>query len=265
MAILKGMPAYTGSMGGLSAYRMRGVDRIVLREKGGPRRGQVKNHPNFDLTRRNNEEWKACMSAVRSVNLSLHGVRHLADHNYTGALSSVCKSIQSDDGIHEKGKRAILFSQSHYKLEGFGLNKYNPFDTVLKHPLQYEPDKDAGTALVVLPDIIPGIHLINPMKQPFYRIVFVLGCITDIVYDDTRKMYRPVHDLTNNRDLARTGWYTHKEKCEAQPLSLAIDNWQLQPGVSLILSAGVEFGQPMHGGEIQFTKYAGAAKILKVV
>jgi hypothetical protein len=264
MAILKGVLAYTGSMGGLSAYRMRGVDHIVLREKGGPRKVQVKNHPNFDLTRRNNEEWKACMSAVSSVNLSLHGTRHLADYNYTGALSSVCKSIQADDGLREKGRRAILFSQSPYKLEGFGLNKYNPFDTVLKHPLQYELDAATGTALVELPDIIPGIHLINPMKQPFYRIVFVLGCIADIIYDEQRKMYRPVTNVANGRNLARTDWYTSKEKCGAQPLSLALNNWQLQAGVSLILSAGVEFGQPLQGGEIQFTKYAGAAKILKL-
>jgi hypothetical protein len=204
------------------------------------------------------------MLAVRSVNLSLHGARHLADYNYTGALASVCKSIQADDGLREKGRRAILFSQSHYKLEGFGLNKYNPFDTVLKHPLQYELDAATGTALVDLPDIIPGIHLINPMKQPFYRIVFVLGAVSDIIYNEERKMYRPVSDVANSRNLVRTGWYTSKEKCGAQPLSLALNSWQLQPGVSLILSAGVEFGQPVHGGEMQFTKYAGAAKILKL-
>jgi hypothetical protein len=126
-------------------------------------------------------------------------------------------------------------------------------------------DATAGTALIELPDIIPGIHLINPMKQPFYRIVFVLGGLADIIYDEQRKMYRPAADMTQGRAIAQTDWCISKEKCQAQPLQLAINNWQLQQGVSLMLSAGVEFGQPSHGGTIQFTKYAGAAKILKLV
>jgi hypothetical protein len=265
MATLKGMPAYTGSMGGLSAYKMRGVDRIVLREKGGPTKNQIKKDRSFAITRRRNEEWKGSAMGVARINLALHGVRHLYDYNYTSDLMSVCRSIQDDDSISELGRRSVLFSQSHFKLEGFGLNSYHPFDIVLRHPLQYEMDKNVGTALIELPDIIPGIHLINPMKQPFYRIVFVLGAIADIIYDEGRKMYRPAADMTHCRAIAYTAWRISKEKCEAQPLQLALENWQLQPGVSLVLSAGVEFGQPSHGGTIQFTKYAGAAKILKLV
>jgi hypothetical protein len=265
MATLKGMPAYTGSMGGLSAYRMRGVDRIVLREKGGPTKNQIKKDRSFDITRRRNEEWKGSAMGVARINLALHGVRHLFDYNYTSDLMTVCRSIQDDDGMNELGRRSVLFSQSHFKLEGFGLNRYNPFDIVLKHPLQYEMDAITGTALVDLPDIIPGIHLINPMKQPFYRIVFVLGGVPDIMYNEQWKMYRPAADMIHCRAIASTAWHLSKEKCEAQQFQLAIENWQLQQGVSLVLSAGVEFGQPAHGGTIQFTKYAGAAKILKLV
>jgi hypothetical protein len=265
MAKLKGLPGYTGSMGGVSAYRMRGVDGIVLREKGGPRKEQIKKDRRFTITRLRNEEWAGSMKGVRFLNLAMHGVRHLGDYNYTGALSKLCRFIQDDDTTSVLGRRSVLFSQSGYKLEGFGLNMYHPFDSVLKHPLQYTMDAAAGTALVELPDIIPGIHLNNPMKQPLYRIVFVLGVIPDIIYDSARKMYRPVADVSNRRAIVQTAWHTSNEKTESQQLSLAINNWQQQPGVSLVLSAGVEFGQPAAGGEIKFTKYAGAGKVLRVV
>jgi hypothetical protein len=265
MAKLKGMPVFTGSMGHLSAYTMRGVDGIILREKGGPRKEQIKKSPRFEMTRYRNEEWRGSMKGVRLVNLAMQGVRHLYDYSCNSTLSTLCRSIQDDDNINKLGCRSVLFSQSSFKLEGFGLNMYHPFDSVLKHPLQYEIDAGAGTALVELPDIIPGLHLMNPMKQPLYRILFVLGAVADVVYDAERKMYRPAADVINYRAIVQTAWHTSNEKTGSQQLPLAINNWQPQAGVSLVLSAGVEFGQPVAGGEIRFTKYAGAGKVLRVV
>lgn len=266
MAKLKGMPAFTGSMGGLSAYTMRGVDGIIIREKGGPRKQQVKMGKQYAITRLRNEEWKGSMKGVKGVNLALQGVRHLADYNYTGALSKICRLVQDDDDTPGNfGKRSVLFSLSGYKLEGFGLNMYHLFDTLLKAPLLYEVDKQSGTAAVELPEIIPAIHLANPMKQPFYRLVVKLGCISDIVYDEARKMYRPAAEVNGKSRILQTEWRVSGDITPAQQVELLIENWHPQQQVSLILSAGIEYGRPQSGGYIGFTKYAGAAKILKVV
>ncbi|MBL7746061.1 MAG: hypothetical protein JNM19_01430, partial [Chitinophagaceae bacterium] len=75
MAMLANGPGYTGSLGDLSAYRMQGVDRIVLRTKGGASRDRIRTHPNFVRTRENNQEWKACTMASRMVNMALGPVR----------------------------------------------------------------------------------------------------------------------------------------------------------------------------------------------
>lgn len=265
MAKLKGLLTYTGSMGGLSAYQMRGVDGIVLREKGGPTKEQVKKSSRFAMTRLRNEEWAGNMKAVQQMNLAMQGMRHLGDYNYTGALSKLCRRIQDEDRTQVLGRRSVLFSQSGYIVEGFGLNMYHPFDSVLKHPLQYEIEKAAGTAVIELPEIIPGIHLSNPMKQPLYRLVFVLGTVADIIYDANKNSYGPVAEMTGWSAVVQTDWQSSNEKTTTQQLELAIHNWQPQPGFSLVLSAGVEFGQPAAGGDIQFTKYAGAGKVLRVV
>jgi hypothetical protein len=265
MATLKGMPAYTGSMGGVSAYKMRGVSQIVLREKGGPTRQQVKTGAQFTITRKRNEEWKGTMLAVKNINLAMHGVRHLADYNSTGALSKICRAVQDEDKTPGSfGKRSLLFSQYGYKLEGYGLNMYHPFDGVLKYPLQPVLNKELGMARIQLPEIIPGIHLSNPLKQPFYRLVFVLGVVADIVFDERRNAYCPVADVVNDRCVVQTEWSISTEATIAQTLELSMADWQLQAGISLVLSAGVEYGQPASGGIIKFTKYAGAGKVVRV-
>ncbi|MBK6937171.1 MAG: hypothetical protein IPH18_10090 [Chitinophagaceae bacterium] len=118
MAQLTGLPAFTGSMGGLSAYKMRGVDRIVLREKGGPTKQQIKNSPAYDMTRRRNTEWAGCMQMVKQVNRAIHPVRHLYGSNYSGRLAAVCKSILEEDNTGELGKRSVMVSEAGISWKG---------------------------------------------------------------------------------------------------------------------------------------------------
>ena len=265
MAKLKGMPAFTGSMAGLSAYTMRGVDGIIIRQKGGPSKQQVKSGKQFALTRLRNEEWKGCMKSVQSVNMALQGVRHLADYNYTGALSKICRLVQDDDNIPDSlGKRSVLFSGSGYKLEGFGLNMYHRFDSLLKTPLFCTANRHNGTASVEIPEIIPAIHLANPMKQPYYRLVVIAASLADIVYDEARKMYRPASEENGKNSILQTAWRVSDEMTPAQQAELIIEGWHPQQPVSLVVAAGIEYGRPQSSGFISFTKYAGAAKILKV-
>lgn len=266
MAFLANGPGYTGSLGDLSAYRMQGVDRIVVRRKGGPSRNKIRSHPNFERTRENNQEWKACTIATRTVGFAIAPVKPLADHNYSGALTGLCKSIQVDDSVSLRGERGVLFSQSLYKLEGFGLNKYHVFDGIMRHPLEYEMDRQAGTEAVQLPAILPGINLYNPRKQAMFRFVFTLGMLPDIVFEQDRKEYKPVAEIApNSYAVGYTPWCAFEAGCNEQEVMLSIESWQAVPGVSLILAAGVEFGQPLNSTEVKPTKYAGAAKVLKLV
>lgn len=265
MAILTGGPSFTGSMGDITAYRMKGVDRIILRLKGGASKEKIKNHPNFDLVRKNNEEWKGCVLAMKSVSRAVHSVKHLADYNYSGVLQSICKSIQSGDGVYEKGKRPVVFSQQLYKLDGFSFNRYNYFDTILRHPLQCSVDRNNGSAIIELPQLIPGINLQNPKGEPFYRIIFTLGAVSDIVYNAERKMYCPVTTDLPHSVTSKSNWYNQAESCPGQTINLPLTVWQPAGDISLLVAAGVEFGRPFSSAEIRAVKYAGAAKILKMI
>jgi hypothetical protein len=265
MARLTGGISFTGSMGDISAYKMRGVDGIVLRQKGGPSKQQIKNSPVFELTRYNNEECKGRMQMVKQINLAMRGVRHLYDYNCSGDMAAVCQKIIQTDTVNKWGARSIQLSKASFLLEGFTINTYQPFDTVVKHPLEITMDAAAGAAAVGLPHLLPGLHISNPKQQPLYRLVFVLGTVPDILFDFSEKRYKPVTEVYHPPITVSTTWYTAGENCPAQVLQLQIPSYLQQEGQSLLLSGGIEYGQPKMGGHIQYTKYAGAAKVLKVV
>jgi hypothetical protein len=102
------------------------------------------------------------------------------------------------------------------------------------------------------------------MKQPFCRLVFVLGAVGDIKYDEVRSIYHPVAEVGNQQSIVCTPWQINNETLPAASWQLTSQNWPANPGTTLILSAGIEYGQPVAGGLMKYTKYSGAGKIMKV-
>src|SRR5579862_1387448 len=129
MAQLESEFEFTGSLGNLSAYKMRGVDRIVIRTKGGASRDKILKSPEFELTRRNISEFSGCSTAGRWVRYALYSQRALADYNISGPLNALMKSMQLLDKVSEWGKRSILLSKNPTLLEGFSLNRYVTFES----------------------------------------------------------------------------------------------------------------------------------------
>lgn len=265
MAILKGVITFTGSLGDLSAYELKPIGKIVVRKKGGPSREQVKKGDNFTLTRKYNAEWTACIEAAKQINRSLCFIKHVSDYNYTGTLNGLCKSIQKEDNSNPLGQRHVLVSRHYHKLEGFSLNRENSFESLVKHPLQYSIDKPSGTALVQVPEIVPDISLYNPRPQPLYRLVFILGTVADMVYSTESNKYERATDKPISPVVVTTPWHGHKETMTAVTISIALTNYEEHSLQSLMLVAGIEFGSPVSQADIRPVKYAGAAKVLKLL
>lgn len=264
MALLTGEVQFTGTMGSFSAYRMKGTDKIVIRRKGGPDREQVKRHRNFEITRRQNEEWKACVAACKLLCHSLFPVKHLADYNFSAALTGLCKSVQKDDMVNELGQRSVLLSQHYYKIEGFSLGRAYTLESFIKHPLQHGIDKAGATAFVSWPALVPGINLSNPGQQPLYRLVAVLGAVPDIVYNEEKKMYVPMADETVFPVVVFTDWHTAKQKMQAGSLSPSLPNAAAVLNHTLLLAVGIEFGIPLSNTEVRPVKRYGAGKVLRM-
>ncbi len=264
MATLNQPFGFTGSLGGLSAYRMKGTDKIVLRRKSNAGRQRLLHDPNYAHTRLNNEEWKGCIAAGKDIRRAIQGLRHLADYNFSGPLHALCKNIQTTDREHDKGRRSVLLSAAGYTLEGFGLNTHNTFERLLRHPAGCGIDRSAGTAVVALPELLPGVNFFNPSHQPLYRLVCTLGAVSDWQYDVLRQGYTPVAGDLPWPVVVQTDWRHWKEPAAAATIGLRLPGWQDKPGCGLLLGVGIAFGVPQSNTEVQYVKYAGAAKLMKM-
>ena len=111
MAKLSAPLQFTGSIGGLSAYKMKGSDKIILRTKGGPSKKQVHSMPENSLLRLNNKEWCGCVITGTNIRKALHGLLHLADYNISGPLNGLAKTIQKLDTAQACGQRSIFVNQ----------------------------------------------------------------------------------------------------------------------------------------------------------
>lgn len=262
MAFLSGGPEFTGSIGSLSYYKMKGTDKIVVRKKGGASKKKIRTSPTFARTRENNAEFGGCANTVKSIRHALFPLNKLADYNFTPTLTSLAKSIQLLDKVGERGKRAVNFSQHRYLLEGFQLNRGIIFDSVVKYPLKGIIERETGSATIAIPHLYPQLNLEFPWKAPLYRFVIGFGLFTDSAFNGTN--YKN-DNLLSRAATIYTDWLPVQQAFEAQTFMLQLQNLRgIDDTKSMILSIGIQMGTPITNQFIQEVKYAGCAKILTV-
>lgn len=265
MARLTGAIPFTGSIAGLSAYVRRDLDKVIIRTKGGPTKAQIKKKPSFKNTRRINKEWQAVAATSKAIRLNIFAIKHLADYNFTGSINALCKKMQYADTVSAYGKRSVLLSQCRYMMEGFSLNKRILFDSMLRQPIDVSIDRNNNSAQVVIPPLLPSINFINPGKEPLYRFVLILGFVPDFVYDAERNDYKPKTAAIPWSVYTCTEWVSVQKKTEAAEIFLQPKKTiALDDAVTMIVSAGIEFGIPVADGSIGYVKYSGSAKVLKL-
>lgn len=76
----------------------------------------------------------------------------------------------------------MLFSRHGHLLEGYGLARRTPFETVLRAPLICRVDKPSASAVVELPAIIPNLNFFPRTPYPYFRVVASLGVVPDLHY-----------------------------------------------------------------------------------
>lgn len=252
MAILKDGLQFTGSVGNLTAYTMKGTDKIVVRRKSGPSKEKIKKAPNFAKTRENNVEFGLCAQIASGIRASLWPLKHMAGYNFTPTLIAMAKHVQQLDTTSERGKRKVLFSQHRHLLEGFNLNKINQFNSVLRHPLACSIDRTGVAATVNIPQLVPGMNIFLPWQQPVYRIVAAFGFMCD---DDATAEGHAVSTATD--------WHPSHQPFERTTLSLDYARkGRFGSDMTMILSIGIEMGTPISDHFVQPFKNHAAAKIL---
>ncbi len=257
---------FTGSLGGLSAYTMKGSDAIILRTKGGPSKKQVQRMPENSLMRLQNKEWSGCVITSTSIRKALHGLQHLADYNISGPLNGLAKTIQKLDTTQPCGQRSVLLSQHRHRLVGFSLNKNILFDSMVRYPMMTGIDRDNGHAKVQVPRLEPGIHLRLNNRFPLFRFCFTLGMVSDVVFNPLHKIYEAAAGVVHAESKTISGaWWPANETYPGALLEITLNDTALMnEHISLVAGIGIEMGQMNMDGEVEPVKFGGSGKVIGV-
>jgi hypothetical protein len=215
MARLTSDILFTGSLGSISAYKMRGSDQIILRRKGGPNPHHIKTSPSFELVRRNNTEFSGRAAASRWIMNMLWPQKALADYNIAGPLNALVKPIQELDTQSAFGQRHVRLSENKDLLQGFSLNRKNSFDSVIRNAVPYTLSRATGTATVEVPELLPGVNFFPRKDAPFYSIQLVLGVVPDLFYRDGKYLPSSPAYQQSTFVVSSTDWHTtqgHQKK-----------------------------------------------------
>lgn len=256
---------FTGSIGNLSAYRMRGVDRIILRKKGGATKRQIKTSPAFESTRRLNSEFSGRATASKWIMRMLFPLKALADYNIAGPLNALTKHVQILDTVNLLGERHLMLSGNPSVLEGFSLNRQTVFESVVRAPLSVVINKEAHSAQISFPELIPGINFMPARKHSFYSFIVVLGVIPDLNF--TSHGYHPGHaGYSDTRPTSvQTPWLPVVKSFDATTLELKLETLPPDKAFMLMLSVGIRYGSTTAANTIEQVRYAGSAKVLRAV
>lgn len=264
MAILESHLPIIGSIDNLSFYRVRGSDKIVVRRKGGPSRKAVLHSKKFHLTRLNNSEFKGRALASSLIWQSLYPFHGIHDYGVASALHTPLTALQKLDSESAKGRRHLALSKKPMLLAGINLNRKHSLDDLIRTPLRYSISAETGTAVIEIPELIPGLNSILPYGHPFFRIVASFAFVPDVCYTDRGYSAAPG---IGDRSVAyhQSPWLFADKAAPASEITLTLK----RPGQSdrgiYMLSAGVRIGRQGHGEHPADVKYAGAAKVLSAV
>jgi hypothetical protein len=265
MPFLEGPFAFTGKLDMLSAYRMRGVDKIVVRRKGGPSREKVKTSPSFENTRRTMSEFGGCSRHGSYVRMAMHQLRRLSDYNFGSDINSIMRQVQLRDDTSEWGRRSITLSEHTRMLEGFSTTYKAPsFDSIIRTPVYYTMDRANRSARIEIPELMRDINYFPQNNHAMFRLTVTLGIVPDVTFDVAAKEYLPPtwYDPSYYSIDISTGWNPSLEGMESNVLELAMDVLPPDNRWTLMLSIGIEYGAFREGGKIDEVKRFGAAKIL---
>lgn len=257
---------FTGPVGNLSAYRMRGVDKIIIRKKGGASRNKIRNSPEFEKTRLHNKEFSGRARGVHWMRCALRPLIPVSDHNISGPLNKLMAYVQYRDEVTDIGQRTIALSKNASLLEGFSLNRDSDLNNLVKAPLRYSLSRETLSATVEIPKLIPRRNFSPPKEHPFFCVVAVLAAVPDLYHMDRGcQPYAPSHPGYNQVPVrAATEWLRVKEGSPVTALEVKLQSPPPADDYALVLSIGVCFGTPAPGGSVELVKRAGCAKIVAV-
>jgi hypothetical protein len=263
MSKQKGVIKLEGNLGGISFYVSDGVH--LARVAGGPSKDRIAKDPAFKRTRENNVEFGGSAKAAKALRLSLGGtLQTMAGNRLVSRLTAIFKSINLK-ASGTRGERPILLSQYKEMLKNTEFNRKVSFGTVFSAPYTASHNTDRNQGEISIPAFSADAFVNAPSGATHFRLVSVLGVVSDYEFDPGTGSYEPIDGTLNTLGAVNYGAMLQLTgNVPAQTLTVDLAGSPTMNGdVSVIQCLGIEFFQ-MVGGQPYLLAQDNAMKIVNV-
>lgn len=190
MAKQSGHIKYTGTLGDVRHFKIKGLKGHFAGLKGGVDGDRIKNDDAFERTRENMNEFGGSAKAGKYFRQVLGTVmKGVADSRVASRITALMKQINKEDGSETRGQRAILMSVRKDLLQGFEFNQGTNFDSVFRTSYALQVNDVRNHADLTIAKFNPKIHLNSPRGASHFRISFSIASVSDFVFNATDKNY----------------------------------------------------------------------------
>lgn len=246
MAKQTGLVKYSGTIGGVRHFKIKGLSGDFAGLAGGPTAEQIASDPAFIRTRENNKEFGGCAKAAKAIRVGLSALmKQMSDPQFTGRLTSIIKQINLQDTASPRGQRSILISANQSYLNGLNFNRNVSVANVFNAPYTLTNSVARDSATFTIPAFTPA-NLINaPAGATHFRLVNAINVISDYKYSPTTGEYEPVDPTVNQLAFVKYSGYIPLN-VDTSPITISTTlpgTPTIGTDVSVMNNIGIEFYQ----------------------
>lgn len=266
MAKQTGLVRYSGTMGGVRHFKIKGLQGDFAGLVGGPTAEQIATDPAFRRTRENMNEFGGSATAGKSLRASIAGlIRNNGDSQVTGRITAIMKKINLEDGSEARGRRAILVTAAPQYLDGFEFNKFTSLNGAFNAPYTITPTAARDGSTLDIPSFNPLDRMYIPSGATHFKIINAIAVLSDFEYNATTGIYEPKDGTTNGlTDIKDSGYLPVNAIVPAiNVVSTLPGSPTVSPEVSVVNLLAVEFYQEVNSNYYLFAQ-GNAMKVAKI-
>jgi hypothetical protein len=246
MAKQTGLLRYSGSMGGVRHFKIKGLQGDYAGLVGGPTAEQIYNDSAFERTRENMSEFGGCASAGKAVRVGLSQIiKQMSDSRLTGRLTALMKQINLEDTSNPRGQRSIEISAYQNVFNGLNFDINTSLNGIFNAPYSLTNTPPRDSADFIIPAFNPA-NLINaPAGATHFRLVNAIVSISDWVFNPATSSYEPTDPTLNSLSNVRySGYLSLNATTPATTITTLLPGSpSMTPTVSVLNCVGIEFYQ----------------------
>jgi hypothetical protein len=250
MAKQTGLLKYSGNLGGISHYKMKGVKGDLAKIANGPSKEQIAKDPKFRRTRENNSEFGASAKAGKNMRVALASViKNFADPQVVGRITKVFKEINLE-GSGIRGRRPINTSENKDILIGFEFDKTTAFNTVFTAPYEFTENAARNESTLTIPPFVPLDYINPPAGATHFRILNGVAVLSDVRFNTLSRAYEVADSELDTLNVLEYSDYIQLENPIAGDtvvVSALPGAPTMNSDVSAVNVIGIEFYQLVNG------------------